>query len=267
MERVEKALYRLNTLELVAEHHFPLQRLDARAAFAVTLLYLISMLSLPLTALSNLLLYAVYPILLSSGAGTKYDSIFRQSLAVLPFLLFIGIFNPWYDHRVHFYVNNIPVTAGWLSFFSIIIRGLFSVQAVLLLIRITGFHRLCLGMRRMGVPAFFSSQLLFVYRYLFVLLQEALSMQRARAARSYGRRSYPLKMWGIFAGQLLIRTANRAERIHRAMLARGFTGAIPLSHPLVWRKKDTLYLVGWVLLFIALRWAVPPNFFSFFFTS
>lgn len=65
------------------------------------------------------------------------------------------------------------------------------------------------------MPAVFTTQLLFVYRYLFVLIEEAAAMQQARDARSFGRKSYPLKVWGTLVGQLLIRTFDRAERIRR----------------------------------------------------
>ena len=58
-------------------------------------------------------------------------------------------------------------------------------------------------------------------------IEYAAAMQQARDARSFGRRSYPLKIWGTLVGQLLIRTFDRAEQISRAMLARGFSGRIP----------------------------------------
>ncbi|MDD3108585.1 MAG: energy-coupling factor transporter transmembrane component T, partial [Alistipes sp.] len=103
-----------------------------------------------------------------------------------------------------------------------------------------------------------STQLLFVYRYLFVLLQEALSMTRARDARSFGRRSYPLRVWGVMIGQLLIRTFERAERIHRAMLSRGFDGRIrSLTIPPPWQRRDTLFLSVWGAVFVVLRFLHP----------
>lgn len=80
-------------------------------------------------------------------------------------------------------------------------------------------------------------------------------MQQARDARSFGRRSYPLKVWGTLVGQLLIRTFDRAELISRAMLARGFTGRIPADvseHP-VWKMRDTVFLVVWCAALVLLR--------------
>jgi len=149
----------------------------------------------------------------------------------------------------------VVVTAGWVSFLSIILRGLLSVQALLILIGSTGYYRLCRSMQRLGLPSVFTTQLLFVYRYLYVLIEEALAMRRARDARSFGRRSYPLKVWGTLVGQLLIRTFERAELISRAMLARGFTGRIPADvfESPAWKMRDTVFLAAWCSALLLLR--------------
>ena len=110
-------------------------------------------------------------------------------------------------------------------------------------------------MQRLGLPSVFTTQLLFVYRYLYVLIEEALAMRRARDARSFGRRSYPLKVWGTLVGQLLIRTFERAELISRAMLARGFTGRIPADvfESPAWKMRDTVFLAAWCSALLLLR--------------
>lgn len=267
MSKLEKAIYELNRMERASEQVSPLHALDARAKLLVTLLFLVCVLSLSLGDLSGLILYLIYPIISCALAGISYGTVFKRSLLVLPFIVFIGLFNPILDRQVVFYVGGVGVTAGWISFFSILIRGLVSVQAVFILISTTGFYNLCRGMRRLGVPSLLATQLLFVYRYIFVLLQEALSMERARAARSFGRKSYTFRMWGVFVGQLLLRTIERSERIHRAMLSRGFTGSIESCCRTTWRTKETLYLVVWACLFFALRWYHPTAVFNLFMNS
>ena len=118
----------------------------------------------------------------------------------------------------------------------------------------------------LSVPPYRLSELLlfFVYRYLFVLIEEAAAMQQARDARSFGRKSYPLKVWGTLVGQLLIRTFDRAERISRAMLARGFTGRIPegMSERPAWKMRDTLFLAAWCSALVLLRLCRPAENFS-----
>ena len=95
-------------------------------------------------------------------------------------------------------------------------------------------------------------------------IEYAAAMQQARDARSFGRKSYPLKVWGTLVGQLLIRTFDRAERISRAMLARGFTGRISegMSERPAWKMRDTLFLAAWCSALVLLRLCRPAENFS-----
>lgn len=264
--KLERALYKLNSMERVAKQA-GCARIEPRAKLGVTLLYLFFLLSLPLSDFSTLLLFGVYPVLSCAMVGIRYGLVFKHSLLVLPFVLFIAVFNPIFDRQVVFYVGHIGITSGWICFLSVIVRGLFSVQAVFILILTTGFYNLCRGMQRMGIPVLFTTQILFVYRYIFVLLQEALCMQRAIAARSFGQKIYPVRLWGVFIGQLLVRTIARSERIHRAMLARGFTGYMKGNYHFLWKRKDTFYLLGWMFFFLVLRIYRSGCFFDALFTA
>lgn len=235
MSKLEKVICHLNSIEQKVRGDEYLRRIDTRAQLLVLLIFLFSMLSLPTGHWQRMTFFLVFPLTLCLQAKLGYFSMFLRSLVVLPFVGLIGIFNPW------------P------NFLGILIRGIASVQAVLVFIQIVGFHNLCRAMQRLGVPSLMVAQLLFVYRYLFVLLQEALSMERARQSRSYGRTTYPLRQWGTFTGQLLLRTLNRSERLHLAMLSRGFNGMIPQEEHSPWRFSDTLYLLVWSTLFLLLR--------------
>ena len=259
--RLQHVLCALDAMERTARMQSPLHRTDARSKLLVTVVFLVTMLSVPLCRLPELLLFFVFPIGACAMGGLSYGTIFRRSLVVLPFVVFIGVFNLFYDREPVFRIGTLAVTAGWVSFLSIVLRGLLSVQALLVLIGSTGYYGLCRSMQRLGVPAVFTTQLLFVYRYLYVLIEEAAAMQQARDARSFGRRSYPLKIWGTLVGQLLIRTFDRAEQISRAMLARGFSGRIPegvFERP-AWKMRDTLFLAVWCSAFVLLRLCRPAE--------
>ena len=248
-------------MERAAHGCSPLHRVDTRAKLLLTVVYLATMLSMPLEAFSGLLLYAVYPILAAQAGGVRYGELLGRSLLVLPFVALIGVFNIFCFRSAVFHIGPVAVTRGWIDFLSILVRGVLSVQALLLLIYTPGYYRMCRGLQRMGVPALFTTQLLFVYRYLYVLTQEALGMSMARDARSYGRRSYPLRVWGTLVGQLLIRPFGRAERIGRAMLARGFDGSIPAvaDGGSRWRTSDTAVVVLLSAVFIAVRVLHPAE--------
>lgn len=258
--RLQSALLALESLETAARQESPLHRTDARAKLLTTTVFLTTVLSVPLARLSEILLYALFPILTAAMGGMRYTSIFRKSLLVLPFVALIGIFNLFYDRTPAFRLGTLIVTEGWISFLSILLRGLLATQVLLILVGSTGIHALCRSMQRLGMPRIFAVQLLFVYRYLHVLLDEACRMAQAREARSYGRRTFPLRVWGPLVSQLLIRTFERAEQIHRAMLARGFDGRIPdcTGSETPWRSQDTVFLTTWsaALLLARLCWPV-----------
>ena len=262
-ERLTQALYRLDELEHADRRATPLHRLDGRAKLTVTAVYLVVMLSVPLTRLSELLLFALYPVVTAAVGGFRYGALLRQSLVVVPFVAFIGLFNLFQAREPLFYIGPIPISVGWTMFASLLLRGLLSVQALLLLVRTTGYYRICRSLQQLGVPELFTTQLLFVHRYLCVLLRESLALAMARDARSFGRRNYPLRTWGTLICQLLLRTFDRAARIGQAMAARGFTGRIPElpGTRTAWHTADTLYAAGWMLLFIALRFVGPERIF------
>ncbi len=253
MTALEKALSEFNEVEHASRGGSLLHRLDARGKTIVTLIYIIAVLSVSLDAFQGIVIFWIFPIIACAMGGISYGEVFRKSLYTLPFIAFIGIFNPVFQREPMLVAGGVTISKGWVEFVSILLRGLLSVQIVLVLIMSTGFYRVCRGLSRMGVPSVFTTQLLLVYRYIYVLVEEAIDMDRARKSRSYGRKGYGFGMWGTFVGQLLIRTVARAQRIHLAMLSRGFTGEL---HSLVksrWRMRDTVFVAVSAMLFAACR--------------
>ena len=109
----------------------------------------------------------------SAGITLTYARVFRKSLVTLPFILLIGVMNPVFDHRVAMTVCGVDVWAGWISFISIVVRGLLSVQAALLLVYVCGFNGVCRALGRLGLPSVMVTQLLMVSRYMQTLGEEA----------------------------------------------------------------------------------------------
>lgn len=214
--KLEKAILTMNTLENVKSSK-GIPRVEAILLF--TLLYFILLLAVPLEKVQWLIWFGIYPIIFSGIAGISYGRILLQSLIALPFVAAVGIFNPILDTRPAFHVGSAVVSIGWITFTSIILRGLFSVQSVLVLINAYGFNGILRGMERLKAPRLLTRQLGMVYRYLRVLMEESLSMRRARESRGMGKK-IPLRMWGPFVGQLFIRTYDRASRIQQAIDSR-----------------------------------------------
>ena len=102
-------------------------------------------------------------------------------------------------------------------------------------------------------------QLLFLYRYVFVLVDEAARMVRARSLRVFEGGGSGIKAYGPLVGHLLLRTMDRAQRVYMAMCCRGFDGEIRMLKPLRFGLMEIGFTVGWSALFILMRVCNVPS--------
>jgi cobalt/nickel transport system permease protein len=112
---------------------------------------------------------------------------------------------------------------GLRVFVAIVVKSTLSLFTMILLSNTTPFTKLLRLLRKLRVPALLLTTLALMNRYLFVLAEETEHMQRARAGRTFTRRRG--QVWqsaASVAGQLFVRSSERAERIYAAMCARGW---------------------------------------------
>jgi cobalt/nickel transport system permease protein len=102
-------------------------------------------------------------------------------------------------------------------------RGTLLFLATLWLVNTTPFPILVGELRRWGVPRMFLEIVMLAWRYISVLLEELGTLRTARRARTLSRASTWDEWVGLARslGMLLIRSLDRAERIHQAMQSRG----------------------------------------------
>jgi cobalt/nickel transport system permease protein len=231
----------------------PVHQLDARAITLATLAFIAIVVSFPLYAVSALTPFLLFPVVLIAVSRIPARHILKKILIAAPFALVIGIFNPFVDHEPMASIGSFTVTGGWLSFTSIMLRFLLTVGAALVLIACTGMNRLGASLEQLGVPRVFVVQLLFLYRYLFVISDEGGKMFRSVELRSEKGRALPLRVYGSLIGTLLMRSMDRAERVYRAMVARGFDGEIHLLQPSRFRWTDGAFILSWLTFFIVAR--------------
>lgn len=228
-------------------------RLDPRVKVLVSFIFILFVVSFPKYELSGLMPFFIYPVFLLTAGDIPLRAIAKKVLFVSPFAIFIGIFNPLLDTNVILTPFGVPVTGGWISFLSIIVKFVLTVSTALLLIAVTSFPGICEALERLKLPRIFVIQLLFLYRYLFVLLREALRMQRAREARSFGKRGREIKNFIRLISLLLVRSVERAERIYQAMLSRGFRGEIRVRKRYKLRLQDIVFAILTVGIFYIFR--------------
>lgn len=238
----------------------PVHRLDPRAKVFTSLVFLVLVISFGKHEVSALIPFFIFPVALIAQGNIPVAYLLRKILLVAPFALLIGVFNPLLDRDPLMQLGPFLISGGWVSFASIMLRCLLTVGVALVLIATTGFNSVCMALEKMGVPRIFVVQLLFLYRYLFVLADEASRMVRARALRCFSGRGMEVKVFGSLAGHLLLRTLDRAQRIHLAMMCRGFDGTIPILRPMRIGRREVFFALGWSGLFVLMRLYHLPQF-------
>lgn len=252
MAGIEKALNSIGSLNLLSLQDTPVHRIDPRSKILVTIFFIFITVSFPKYELSGLLPLIIYPVVIMSMGRIPLKNMGLKILAVSPFAIAIGIANPFIDRQIIMNIGNLGISGGTISFLSIIIKFILTVGTALTLVATTGFETMCAGLIRFKIPRVFAVQLLFMYRYIFVLFDEALRMIRAHSLRSF--RTYPdIKILGSLIGQLLLRSLNRAERIHNAMISRGFDGEIRIMKTMKMEPKDYSYIILWCMFFYLCR--------------
>jgi len=253
MRSIDSALFDLKQLDLLATGDSVIHRLDARAKVLTTLVFIVTVVSFNRYEFSALFPFFFYPVIIAALANLPLASIARKIMVVIPFAFVVGMLNPLFDRQLFLQLGPFAVTGGWLSCASIIVRALLTVGAAIILVGVTGFQPVCGALERLGMPKTFTVQLLFLYRYIFVLAEEGGRAARARELRACGKKGLGLASFGSMIGHLLIRTWLRAERIHMAMLARGFTGEFHSPRVSRFGLAELCYVAGWSAFFLLLR--------------
>ena len=253
MLAIDGTLLDFKHLDLLALRESPIHRLDPRAKVLTTLVYILCVVSFGRYELAAMLPFLLYPVVLTALADLPAGYIARKAAVVIPFAVMVGIFNPLFDRQVIMLLGPLEVWGGWVSCASIVVRAFLTAGAAIILVAVTGFPAICEALERLGMPRVFAVQLLFLYRYIFVLTDEGSRLARARELRACGRRGLGMRHFGALIGHLLLRTWERAERIHMAMLARGFTGEVHARRQGRFGGRELFFLLGWSALFITLR--------------
>jgi cobalt/nickel transport system permease protein len=222
----DKEYFNLGYLDSLSYKDTFIHRLDPRIKVIVAFAFIFTVVSFPKYEISGLIPFFLLPVLFFSLGNIPVKFIIKKILLVSPFAIFIGIFNPIFDTNTHYIINELRISGGWVSLLSIIIKFLLTISTALLLIATTSFPKVCYALQKLGIPDIFVSQLLFLYRYIFVLAEETMKIVRARNLRSFHKRGHGLRLLIPLMGVLFIRTIERSERIYQAMLSRGFHGKI-----------------------------------------
>ncbi|MBV9790891.1 MAG: cobalt ECF transporter T component CbiQ [Chloroflexi bacterium] len=238
--------------------------LDARVKLVLTIALIVCASLLPVGAWLALTAFTalVWAAIIASGVGLP--TILRRSLLALPFLLVVVtvIFSvpgrPIFRLPLGF-VTLTATDAGLLRFITIVWKSWISMQAALLLTATTHFLDVLRALQALHMPKIIVALMSFMYRYLFILVEEAQRLLRARDCRSAalqgsggGSLLWRAQVTGRLVGTLFLRSFERSERIYVAMLSRGYTGELRSLRAQTLDRRDLRVglVVGAILLII-----------------
>lgn len=154
--------------------------------------------------------------------------VLRRMAVEVPFVLF-AVFLPFVgpDPRVEV-LGLVLSREGLWAAWSILARASLGAGAAVVLAATTEVPDILSGLSRLRVPAVLIAIAGFMIRYLDVLVEEFGRMRTAAAVRGYRARGVrALRTMAGISGAMLIRAYERGERIHAAMLVRGYAGTMP----------------------------------------
>lgn len=227
---------------LLIHRHSPVHRLPAHVKTVALLLFVFTVVATPPTAFWVFAGYAALLLAVAALARLPVTALLPRLAVELPFVAF-ALLMPFFGSGAVVQVGPITLyQAGLLAGWNILVKATLGVFASILLGATTPSRDLLLGLERLRVPSLLVQIATFMLRYTHVVGDELHRMRIAREARGFtatGPRSWPVLAQS--GGALFIRSYERGERVHLAMLSRGYTGTLPVL------EANTTTRADWVL--------------------
>jgi cobalt/nickel transport system permease protein len=243
-----------------------IHRLDPRVKVVVTVAFILSNALLPDGAWMAFVVSWLFLLSLNTLSNLGITFTFKRSFVALPFaLVAITVLFSIPGNSLttfHFLFWDLTITdMGLLRFMSILVRSWLSVQMAILLVATARFPDVVHALEHLRVPTILTTIIAFLYRYLFVLVDEVFRLLRAResrsaaeaGARSGGSVAWRARIAGNMAGQLFLRSYERSDRVYNAMLARGYAGHLLTINPHVMRRVDYITTALALILILLLQ--------------
>lgn len=244
-----------------------IHRLDSRVKFTLAIAFILTAALTPSGAwpVYVLLLALVLAVEVLSELGV--GSVQRRAVLAAPFVLAAlpVIFTLDGPALLRLPLGPWTLTAtqpGVERFISVALKSWLSVQMAIVLAATTRFPELMSAMRALKVPRLLVAIFGLMWRYLFVLADEAMRLLRARQSRSgeadqTGLRTGGGVIWrarvtGGMAGSLFLRAFERSDRIYTAMLSRGYDGEVRSAPLAPLTSADRLVLAAGLGILLAL---------------
>ncbi|MEU9730558.1 cobalt ECF transporter T component CbiQ [Streptomyces sp. NPDC048002] len=209
--------------------HSPVHGLPPHTKLAATFAFVLVVVSTPREAMWAFGVYAALLAGVACLARVPAGFLLKRLLIEVPFVAF-AVLMPFVaeGERVEVLGLSLSVNGLWGAW-NVLAKGTLGVAASVLLASTTELRELLLGLQRLKLPPLLVQIASFMIRYGDVITDEMRRMRIARESRGFEARG--VRHWGVLAksaGALFIRSYERGERVHLAMVSRGYAGAMPV---------------------------------------
>ena len=228
-----------------------LEKLDPRTKIISFLSVILCMILTPITRIRDFGLYFLLILAIGFFSRITPSQILKKVCILVPFVLFIAMFVPFikegnvcWSLKINNWKLDITYEGVW-TFLNIIVKSTLSILLLVIATSTTTFPDFLKGLDMLRIPRLLVMLMSFMYRYIFVLIDEAGKLMRARSLRYFGSRyKEQFRVIGFMIGVLFIRTFERAERIYSAMIIRGFSGEVLSVKCFRFSYMDILFTLG-----------------------
>jgi cobalt/nickel transport system permease protein len=208
--------------------HSPVHRAPAHLKILTLLAFMLVVVATPREWYPVFGLYLLLVVAVIALSRVPPTYILKRSVVEVPFLFF-ALLLPFVATGPTTEVLGVTVSQhGLLAAWGLLVKGTLGVLASLTLAATTEPQEILLGLERLHLPNQLVQIMAFMVRYLDVVTGEMQRMKVARESRGFSARNP--RHWPVLArslGALFIRSYERGERVHLAMLSRGYTGRMP----------------------------------------
>jgi len=210
------------------------------------------------------LLNSIDPALTALAAGALFvfmarlplSNILKRLSIINVFILFLWLFLPFSQPGETFWSIG-PFNASLEGIDLALLITVKSNGIVLALMALMGtiaVQDLGPAMQQLKIPNKLCHILLFTYRYIFVIHQEYTTMRRSMLARGFKPKtnSHTYRSYAWLVGMLLVKSWDRAERVHGAMRCRCFQGRFYTLKEFTTQPKDIIFLTACILFAIGI---------------
>ncbi|MGO4256191.1 cobalt ECF transporter T component CbiQ [Marmoricola sp. RAF53] len=203
--------------------HSPVHRAPAHLKILALLTFMVVVVATPATWYPAFAVYLGLLLVVVVVSRVPFGYLLPRMVIELPFVVF-AVLMPFLATGPQTEVLGLTVSQHGLdAAISLLMKGTLGVLASLTLAATTEPHELLAGLTRLRLPHQLVQIMSFMIRYLDVVTDELRRMRVARDSRGF-RASSP-RHWGVLgraASALFIRSYERGERVHLAMLSRGY---------------------------------------------